>query len=295
MTNGNSLISNVKNNDTLCAGSDGTNATKCYKVAKVPYICMRINSNNEMNKDTAILFKEHFNEATTIALDEIRAYFRRIDPDITDTNIRKVVYRLKEKGVIISLKRGVYKLVDKPLFVYDIDNYIRKIHKIFVTKFSGISYCIWSSQWLHQFMNLQPFNHFYIIESEKDILDDLFYLLKDNNTNAFLKPDKDLSERYMLESDKSIAVKLLPSRSPTVEEEEIEVPSIEKMLIDTYCDSDIFFFYQGNELRNIFNNAFRNFHIDYSKLLNYADRRKQKNKIIQYLKSNIEYANKELI
>lgn len=256
---------------------------------------MCINSTNEMNKDKATLFKEHFNEATTITLDEIRAYFRDIDPDITDTNIRKVVYRLKERGVIISLKRGVYKLVDKPLFDYKIDNYIKKIHKIFVKKFSGISYCIWSSQWLHQFMNLQPFNHFYIIESEKDILDPLFYLLKDNNIDAFLKPDKDLSVRYMVEGDKSIAVKLLPSRSPTVEVKKIKIPSIEKMLVDTYCDSDIFFFYQGNELRNIFNNAFHNFHIDYSKLLNYADRRKQKDKIIHYLKSNIEYANKELI
>ena len=263
-------------------------------MANVPYLCRGIN-HVKMNKEKLELFKEHFMGIDLITLDDIRAYCCYGNPNINDVAVRKDIYNLKKNGIIISLKRGIYKIAFKPLFRPVPDSHIKRIHKLFTNMYPDLSYCIWSTQWLHQFMNLQPLKHFYVIETEKDILESVYFLLKENKINAFLKPDKNMAEKYMAESELPVIIKLMTSRSPVIQLGGIKAPTLEKILIDVFSDSDVFFFYQGNELWNIFNNALRYFLIDYSKLLNYADRRKQKNKIISYLKTNFENVSNDLI
>jgi len=247
-----------------------------------------------MNKNKAKAFQEHFRGVDTVTLEDIKSYFRTSHPEISDVNVRKIVFRFNEKGLIATLKRGVYTVETKSLFRPVPDKFMKKIHKLYAGRYHDIHYCLWTTQWLHQFMNLQPFQFIYVFETEKDLLEPTFFLFKENNINVFLKPDQNLAEKYMAESQDPLVVKLITTRSPIIQSDKMNIASIEKILVDVFCDSDIFFFYQGNELRNIFNNTFRSFHINYSKLLNYAERRKQKEKIVHYLKSQIEYANKEL-
>lgn len=248
-----------------------------------------------MNTDYTYALQEYFRGVDLVNLEEIKAYLVKKNPNITDIAVGKVIYRLKKKGLLVSVRSGVYSFKSKPVFLPEPDKFMLKIYALFKEKYPVIPSCIWSTQWLHQFMNLQPFQSIYVFETERDLLESAFFLLKENNFNAFLKPDQNLAEKYMAESQEPIIVKLITTRSPIIQSEKLHVASIEKILVDVFCDSDIFFFYQGNELRNIFNNAFRSFHINYSKLLNYAERRKQKEKIVHFLKTQIENANKELI
>ena len=66
------------------------------------------------------------------------------------------------------------------------------------------------------------------------------------------------------------------------------------MLIDTFCDKDIFYFYQGAELVNIFEQAIERYHINFSTLLNYAAQRGKKEEIIDLLLNNVQI-NKNLL
>ena len=82
---------------------------------------------------------------------------------------------------------------------------------------------------------------------------------------------------YVLEKEDPVVLKSLISRSPTQEKRDknltINLPQLEKLLVDVYCDRQIYFFYSGVELRNIFNNAFDKYTINLSRLRSYAKRR----------------------
>ncbi|MEJ5302113.1 MAG: hypothetical protein HPY80_01675 [Bacteroidales bacterium] len=242
-----------------------------------------------MDKNRTASFREHFKNAEIITAEDIRAFLNK------DKDIRKEIHYLKKQGVITSVKRGIYQLSEKKEFQPVPDARIKKINRLLKPNFPEVSHCIWSTEWLHPFMNLQPFRFFYILETEKDTVEPVFYLLKDNQINAFIQPDKDFTDKYIINSNKPVIVKPLISRSPSRTQEGIVMAAIEKILVDIYCEPDIFYAFQGKELRNIFNNAFRQYHINYSRLLNYYKRRKKDNSMVEYLLKNIENIPKNLL
>jgi len=242
-----------------------------------------------MDKNLIISFREYFKNAEIITAEDIRAFLNN------DKYIRKKVHYLKKQGIITAVKRGIYQLSEKKEFQPVPDARIKKINHLLESGFPEISYCLWSTEWLHPLMNLQPFRFFYIIETEKDTVEPVFYQLKDNQINAFIQPDKDFTDKYIINSNEPVIVKPLISRSPCQKHEDVVVASLEKILVDIYCEPDIFYAFQGNELRNIFNNAFRQYHINYSRLLNYYKRRKKDNSMVEYLLKNVEYIPKNLL
>jgi len=252
-----------------------------------------------MKADKEDLLLEHFKDSDVITRSDITTFyishFDEADSNRLDARVSKLIYRLKSKGLLLSLKSGVYKIETKNNFLPAKDKLIQKLDTAFSKQYPDIFYCVWSTQSLHQFMNLQPFRHFYVFETEKDLLESAFYLFKEKNINAYLNPDKEITEKYISESKNAVVIKKITSRSPLIETSKLKTPMLEKILVDVFCDSDIFFFYQGNELKNIFDISFKNYHINYSKLLNYAERRKQKAKIIKYLKEHIQNVNPILL
>lgn len=227
--------------------------------------------------------------AEIITAEDIRAFLNK------DKDIRKEIHYLKKQGVITSVKRGIYQLSEKKEFQPVPDARIKKSTACLNQIFRKYRIASGQPNGFHPFMNLQPFRSFYILETEKDTVEPVFYLLKDNQINAFIQPDKDFTDKYIINSNKPVIVKPLISRSPSRTQEGIVMAAIEKILVDIYCEPDIFYAFQGKELRNIFNNAFRQYHINYSRLLNYYKRRKKDNSMVEYLLKNIENIPKNLL
>jgi hypothetical protein len=133
----------------------------------------------------------------------------------------------------------------------------------------------------------QPFDSYYIFETESDILDSVFFLFKDNGYNAFITPDENTINKYINGVDNAIIIKKLVTRSPIAQKDTIFYPTIEKILVDIFIDQTFFQFAQGTELANIYNESFRIFAVNLTKLLNYAERRKAKEGIVAFIRSNI--------
>jgi len=56
-------------------------------------------------------------------------------------------------------------------------------------------------------------------------------------------------------------------------------------LVDIFCDDVIFSAQQGAERRTIFREAFTNYTINQSKMLRYANRRRKKEELNDYVKT----------
>jgi hypothetical protein len=83
----------------------------------------------------------------------------------------------------------------------------------------------------------------------------------------------------------AIIIKPLISEAPTQNIKEVETATIEKILVDIFCDDVIFYAQQGAEKRTIFKEAFTKYTINQSKMLRYADRRRKKEELNQFIQT----------
>jgi len=228
-----------------------------------------------------------FKDKSALTSQELAVYFRKEDKNATDDSIRKRISRLKSSGLLVSIRQGVYAFATKPQFKPESDIFMLKLAKIFTSAYPEINSCVWSSAWLYEFMIQQPARYFYLFETEPDVVEATFNLLKDNGINAWLNPDEQIMQLYVLENKNAVVVKPLTSRAPLIKSRKVNHPMLEKMLVDAWVDKKFFYFLQGGELSAIFNFAFGRYAVNYSRLINYASRRGLEKEIEQYIKKSI--------
>ncbi|RLD42925.1 MAG: hypothetical protein DRI86_10840 [Bacteroidetes bacterium] len=223
-----------------------------------------------------------------IAIDDVQKYFSSIGIDMGRSAVRTRLSRWKEKGLIYRIARGKYKIASSHEFIQESDAIIRKCVKLFDSEYDDLAYSIWNTKLLNSYMNHIPINSFYVFECEKDIIESVFYLFKDNGLNAFLKPNPELMSQNVVSDKNSIIVRPLISRSPSIKVKNIQFASPEKILVDLFCDQETFYIYGGSEMNMIFLSMFRNYTINYSKMMNYAERRKRHKELLRFISEYIE-------
>lgn len=150
-------------------------------------------------------------------------------------------------------------------------------------KFPLITFCCWHISVLREFFQHLTVHNFLLIEVERETIDSVFHFIKETNNNTFKEPSRDMMENFVLESKDAIIIKSLISEAPLQNVDNVTVPTIEKILVDLYADSDIFFFLQGHEMLNIFRNALGKYTVNTDRLLRYAKRRNKRDELKKIL------------
>lgn len=227
--------------------------------------------------------KDFFSEKKSFSTKELEAFFRSKEPDIPDTTINWRIRHLVELGVIKRIGRGVYSLGESQKYTPQLDQPQKKLFKKLQVEFSYSNLCMWDTSTLNQFMLHQPFRFMTIIEADNDSVDSVFYKLQDLKASVFLGTDTDMIDRYGSSEKRIVVVKLLVSEAPTQKVDGVITVTLEKILVDLFCDAIIFSAYQGNERSIIYKNAFNDYTINQNKLLRYAQRRGRRDDIKEYL------------
>jgi len=232
--------------------------------------------------------KCHFRGKTLVTSKEFYRFLQSKNSDLKESTFRWYLYSLKESGKIRPLKRGAYEFgEEKTQFEPVIDSKLKKIAKLFSEKYPEIQYCAWSSACLHDFMIHQPTTHFYVFETEKDVSEDCFHLFRAQKINAFLNPDYNQMVNYVTINAGNVVIKPIISRSPLHSKANITYPTAEKILVDIFCDTQIYYFYQGAELETIFETFIEKHQINFSTLMYYAERRKRKSQLSEFLLNTV--------
>lgn len=238
------------------------------------------------NKNTKELI-DYFKGKAYFTNEDIRAFNKDTGISITEEAFRIRIHRLKKRGIIQTVARGMYTIAIKPLYTPEPDKFLKKVNRLFLQKYDDLGYCIWNTRWLNNFMIHQPISAFYILETDKDVTESAFYYLKDNNVKAFNNPTEQIMEQYVMGEQDVVVVKPLVSRAPLIKVEQIAFPELEKILVDIYCDQHQFYIYGGQEMINIYENAFDHYNINLSSLNAYAARRGKKDLIKSFMKENM--------
>lgn len=188
-----------------------------------------------------------------------------------------------QEGVLERIGRGIFKLGQKKSFKPKFAGQERSIAELIQSKFPYTDYCIWNTSIINQFMVHQPFRFMDMIEVDKEAASSVFNFLKEEGYSSFLKPGKEIMDNYLQDAESPLIIKPLITEAPVQEIENITTTTIEKLLVDLFADDVIFSAYQGKELSTIYQEAFNAYTINIKKLLRYADRRKKRPKLTDFL------------
>lgn len=227
--------------------------------------------------------KSNFKGRYSFNTKDIANFYLKFEPDLTVTTINWRIFTLVKTGILSRIGRGVFRIGESHLFIPQVTAEIKRLYDQLHSQFPFLTICIWNTAALNELMLHQPGKFYTMIEVEKDAIDAVFYFLKETEKNLFFDPSDDVLSRYASGEQEVLIVKSLVSEAPMQIFHGINTLTLEKMLVDIYCDEVLFAAQQGSEMQHIFMEAFRRYTINESKMLRYADRKGKKEEIKRHI------------
>ena len=232
----------------------------------------------------------HFKGKSVFENRDIIDFYKQTEKGVKPTTVNWRVYNLVQLGVIQRIGRAKFTLGEAKNYIPEISSSTKSIFRKLKKAFPFANLCVWNTSVLNEFMQHQPNQFFVLVEADKETIHSIFYFLRDSDTHrnkmsVFLEPTKDMYEKYIVNEKEVIILKPLTSEAPTQNINGIITPTIEKMLVDVFCDEVVFSAQQGSEMRTIFKEAFGKYTINQSKMLRYADRRRKQKELIPFVKT----------
>jgi len=189
-------------------------------------------------------------------------------------------------GLLKRIGRGKFMIGEGKNFNPEMSSKVKAIHTKLKKEFPYLEICIWNTSALNEFMVHQPGRFFLLIEVEKEATQSIFYFLRETaKYPIFIDPTGELLEKYLPLEKEALIIRPLVSEAPIQNVKGIYTASLEKMLVDVFCDAVIFSAQQGSEMRTLFKEALNKFSVNENRMLRYADRRGKKESFIKYFKS----------
>ena len=223
--------------------------------------------------------KLRYGKAESITLEEIFRFYRSVPKATAHWRI----YKLIETGVLQRIGRGLYRVGTETVYHPELPRNLKSIYQKIREQFPYAAICAWHTSCLNEFTIHQPGKHTLLIEVEKDVAESVFNFLNEQHKEVFLNPSKEVYHRYVSGKKEGIVILPLISEAPTQVINNTATVTIEKILVDIFCDSVIFAPFQGNEMRNIFKTAMQKYTVNMSTLKRYAFRRGKKEELENYI------------
>lgn len=229
------------------------------------------------------VFKNHFEKVKSMSINDIVDFYRKYDNSIKKSTVSWRIVTLVNTGIIQRVGRGKYELGKQKEFTPLISKEIEHLYSKLKEEYPFLDISIWSTKWITQWMLHIPSSYETIIEVEKGSEENIFYFLSDIQDNVFLNPSKDILNKYVNTAKPIIIVKNLVTGSPLQIVDNVQIPSIEKILVDLIVDDELYSAYQGRDLYSIIENAYEYNTINKDKLLRYANRRTKGTRLEQFI------------
>ncbi|MBQ6955945.1 MAG: hypothetical protein IJP80_04955 [Bacteroidales bacterium] len=219
-------------------------------------------------------FIEYFKSFDTFTTADITSYFRKKEPELKQTTINWRVYALVNDQIISRVSKGIFSVTGVKRYIPQLDKSLLQTAKKIGKQFPFIDFCIWDTSVINSLAQHLSNETFFIVEVEKDAVESVFHFLQEKTNKVYYNPTQDIVDNYLfLHTGKPYIVKNLITESPIIEENGIKVSSLEKILVDVYCDKTLFGQYQGNEMKTLYRYCFEYYSVNTTRLLRYASRR----------------------
>lgn len=232
-----------------------------------------------MTKTIENTIQSYFKSLNQISREKLGNLIKKDFPELSEGTITVYLSKLKKAGIINNPERGVYSITDKEVFNPEINQSLKKIYNKIHKEFPFVDICVWNTKWLNDLMRHQPFKYYTVIEVEKEADEQVFNAISEWNKNVYFNPDEEILERYISSNSEEVTIiKNLVTEAPTSKRNKIEIPTLEKILVDIIIDKELFAAQQG-ELDIIYSTAFKKYAINTAKMKRYAIRRNKESEV----------------
>ena len=191
---------------------------------------------------------------------------------------------LCRQGKLRRIGRGIYTVNLFKTYQIKANAKSRSLYKALSAQFPYADFCVYGGGVIAPLLHdLAPNNTIYI-ETNREVTESVFnVLLPKYKGRIFLSPTKKIASTYIDFGRENIIVKPLVTESPLTLDGKVPVPTIEKLLVDTRVDAD-FYYLHGYENLEMLRTAITHYNVNQTRLLRYADRRNEKESILNDLK-----------
>lgn len=257
----------------------------CCQFIEINYLCIQIHLVIATDKLHIDRLKENFRGKETFDANDIVRFYEKEEPQIKIATVNWRIYHLVQSGILNRVGRGKLALGESKKYMPEISSKLKSIHTKLKKEFPYLEICIWNTSSLNEFMIHQPGRFYILIEVEKDATQSVFFFLKEEKFPVFVEPTEEIFEKYLSEEKENLIVKSLITEAPLQKITGLNTATIEKMLVDIFCDELVFSAQQGSEMRTIFMEAMNKYSVNENRMLRYADRRRKKDSFRNYLNS----------
>ncbi|MCD8539616.1 MAG: hypothetical protein LRY55_07485 [Leadbetterella sp.] len=187
-----------------------------------------------------------------------------------------------QKGILERTGKGIFKIGKNKIFVPELNAKAKSIYNHVQRELPYINFCIWHTDIFNEFTLHHANRHLTLVEVEKDIAEVVFLILREKHKGVFFNPSVAVQENYIFTVPNPVIVRSLISEAPLQKSGDCTTTTLEKMLVDLYCEKDLFSFYQGREMRIIFKAAYEKYTVNHTRMLRYASRRGKRKEIEVY-------------
>jgi len=254
-------------------------------IYRIHYICFQIYFVIATDKLHIDKLKDNFKDKETFSVNDVVRFYMKDEPQIKITTVNWRIYNLVQRGILDRIGRGKLALGKGRKYLPEISAKLKSIYSKLKKEFPFLEICIWNTSSLNEFMVHQPGRFFILIEVEKEATQSVFFFLKTAKYPVLVEPTNEIIEKYLSEDKENIIIKSLVSEAPVQVISGLKTVTIEKMLVDIFCDETVFSAQQGYEKRTIFVEAMNKYSVNENRMLRYADRRRKKESFHDYLNS----------
>lgn len=234
---------------------------------------------------------DFFKGRESISRQDLYDYFIQSEREIKNTTLAWRIYDLKKQRVITETGRGTYSLSAKPIYAPLVDKVIADIASIFASNYRDSTYCIWDINWINEFAVHQISRNIVIFETEKDLIESVSHTLADHKYLSILSS---LNAQLISYSGPVVPLIILqpiitraPIGSITINKKgQVKVPTLEKLLVDIFVNTNVFYFLAGAEMARIYKYATQRYSVNLTTLLSYAGRRGKRQELSVFLKKH---------
>ncbi|NJO03657.1 MAG: hypothetical protein HC880_20025 [Bacteroidia bacterium] len=163
---------------------------------------------------------------------------------------------------------------------------LKHLYRQIKEQFPFLDFAIWTTRWLNHWVEHLAGKFYTLVEVEGDHEEAhavfSFLKSKEEYPEVFLDPDAKEIENYLGYTQDTLIVRNLREDAPIVRHL-IPIASLEKILVNIFCEPILFAMYQEEELENIYVNVFTNYQLDEQKMIQYAESYNQANEIQQFI------------
>lgn len=189
-------------------------------------------------------------------------------------SVKSTISNLINSQRLARISRGLYSFVPerKNVFKVVLGETEKTVNQLLKERFPFATFCLYNGTSLAPLQHHLSLNNITYVETERAVMESAFHYLRDKGFMVYLNPKADIVAKYIDLKSNSIIIKPLVSESPLTQQDEMIVPTLEKILVDIHQDSD-FSYLQGTETDYMMENAKSLYMINTSRLQRYGRRR----------------------